>query len=78
MNQFNINDGRDQNIFNNPENINVNINLEDSLPRLQALEANYKFVHYVLTLFFLAWNLVIWLILGLLQSLSFQLIMSVN
>ena len=71
MNQFNINDGRDQNIFNNPENINVNINLEDSLPRLQALEANYKFVHYVLTLFFLAWNLVIWLILGLFAKSEF-------
>lgn len=68
MDQENINNGRDQNIFNQPRTVNVDnsVNFQDcpSLPRLRRLEPNEYLVNYFLTLLSLIWYLATWILLG--------------
>jgi hypothetical protein len=72
MDQNNSNYGRDQNIFNQPEYVDVNINFQD-LPQLKPLEPNYRLIHYVLTLLSLVWNLVVWMVLGIFAKSEFPI-----
>jgi len=77
MDQENINNGRDQNIFNQPGTVNVDNSVNfpgfTSLPRLRKLEPNEYLVNYFLTLLSLIWYLATWLLLGLVAKSEFPI-----
>jgi len=77
MDQENINNGRDQNIFNQPGTVNVDnsVNFQDftSLPKLRKLEPNEYLVNYFLTLLSLIWYLATWILLGLVAKSEFPI-----
>jgi hypothetical protein len=75
MDQENVNKGRDQNIFNQPETVNVDnsVNFQsfNLLPKIRRLGPNEYLLNYFLTLLSLVWYLATWTLLGLVAKSEF-------